>query len=93
MKRSLKGATVITHTKSKLTTQMREQGFLPCSEVAKKVGVHRATVYRWIRGGVVEHMDFSGAYYVKWSSVVQHLGRIANVLGLVENTPNEKTDA
>lgn len=66
---------------SKLTAKMRDKGYLLSTEVAKRIGVHKATLYRWIKEGVVEALDFNGAYYIKWESVVSHLGEVANVLG------------
>lgn len=67
-----------------LTLKMRRAGYLRVGEVARAAGVHRATVYRWIHDNVVTHVDFRGAYYVKWSSVVRHLGEVANIIGLTE---------
>lgn len=61
---------------------MREKGYLPCTEVAGRVGIHKATVYRWVRDGRIRAKDLSGAYYVEWASVVEYLGEIAEVLGL-----------
>ena len=68
---------------SKLTRRMRDQGYRRVVEVADAAGVHRTTVYRWIKDGVVQALDFQGAYYVKWDSVVEHLGKVAEILGLV----------
>ena len=69
---------------SPLTQRMRTKGYLMCTEVAAKIGVHKATLYKWIKENRVDAVDFNGAYYVKWSSVVAHLGDIAHVLGLTE---------
>lgn len=69
---------------SRLTQNMREKGFLTCTEVARRIGIHKATVYRWVKDGRVRAKDFSGAYYVEWASVVEHLGDVAEVLGLTE---------
>ena len=66
---------------SKLTAKMRQKGYLLSTEVAKRIGVHKATLYRWIKDGVVDALDFNGAYYIRWESVVAHLGEVANVLG------------
>lgn len=76
---------------SKLTRSMREKGYLLCTEVAQRVGIHKATVYRWIRDGRVRVKDFSGAYYVEWVSVVEHLGEIAGVLELTEELGAKET--
>jgi len=65
-----------------LSLKMRDCGYLRVGEVATAAGVHRATVYRWIHDGVVDFVDFRGAYYVKWGSVVKHLGELACILGL-----------
>lgn len=67
---------------SALTVKMRLQGYLTCTETAGRVGVSRATVYRWIRNGWISSVDVSGAYYVNWQSVLAHLGDAANVLQL-----------
>jgi excisionase family DNA binding protein len=66
---------------------MRAKGFLLCTEVAELVGIHKTTVYRWVRDGRVRAKDFSGAYYVEWGSVLEHLGEVADVLGLRQRGP------
>lgn len=66
---------------SKLTAKMRQKGYLLSTDVAARIGVHKATLYRWIKDGVVDALDFNGAYYIRWESVVAHLGEVANVLG------------
>jgi hypothetical protein len=68
--------------KTELTRRLREQGYFPISEIAGKIGVHYSTVYRWVRENIVASLDFGGAHYVEWKSVVAHLGEVANVLGL-----------
>ncbi len=67
---------------SDLTKKLRDKGYMLCTEVAQKIGVHKATLYRWIRDGVVKALDFNGAYYVDWSSVVEHMGPVGKVLGI-----------
>ena len=69
---------------SQLTHKMRAKGYLLATEVATRVGVHKATVYRWINDGIIEALDFNGAYYIKWSSVREHMGELADILGLEE---------
>jgi len=68
---------------STMTWRMRREGYVTCREVASRIGVHKATVYRWIGDGLIEAVDFNGAYYIRWDSVLKHLGPIAEVLGLV----------
>ena len=68
--------------KSAFSRQMREKGYLTCTEIVERVHVHNTTLYRWIRENLVEALDFNGAYYVKWGSVVAHLGDVAQALGL-----------
>ena len=67
---------------SQLTHKMRAKGYLLATEVAFRVGVHKATVYRWLGDGVIEALDFNGAYYIRWESVREHLGELADILGL-----------
>lgn len=74
---------------SRLTANLRVKGYMLCSEVAARVGVRKSTIYRWIHDGVIESLDFSGAYYVSWASVVQHLGEVGKVLGLTEEMPGD----
>ena len=73
--------------KSQLTADLRKKGYYPISEIAKRIGLHYSTVYRWARENIVEHLDFGGAYYIKWSSVVDHLGVVASVLNLSKESP------
>lgn len=76
---------------SRLTVNLRKRGYYLCSEVAQKLGVHKTTLYRWIRDGRIEALDFNGAYYVEWDSLVKHLGEVASVLGLTGETDNAAT--
>ena len=73
--------------KSKLTADLREKNYFPISEIAKRIGLHYSTIYRWARENIVEHLDFGGAYYVYWPSVVDHLGVVAGVLNLSKESP------
>jgi excisionase family DNA binding protein len=69
---------------STMTWRMRKEGYVTCREIASRIGVHKATVYRWVGDGLIEAVDFNGAYYIKWESVLRHLGpTISEVLGLV----------
>lgn len=68
---------------STMTWRMRKEGYVTCREIASRIGVHKATVYRWVGDGLIEAVDFNGAYYIKWESVLRHLGpTISEVLGL-----------
>lgn len=68
--------------KSAFARQMREHGYLTCTEVVQRVHVHKTTLYRWIRDGLVVAEDCTGAYYVEWASVVSHLAGAAKILQL-----------
>jgi excisionase family DNA binding protein len=61
---------------------MQDKGYLLCTRAAQKVGVHKATLYRWVRDGHVKAVDFNGAYYVDWESVKSHLGQVAKIIEL-----------
>ena len=76
---------------SELTLKMRKQGYLLCTEVAKRVGVHKATVYRWIKDELATVVDHNGAYYVKWESVYDHMGDVAEIIGLARNVEDLKS--
>lgn len=67
---------------STLTARMRDRGYFLCSEVAERVGVHRATVYRWRRRGSVESVSHNGAYYIKWDSVIAFMGEVGDIAGI-----------
>lgn len=69
---------------SRLTANLRKRGYRLCSEVAAIIGVHKTTLYRWIRDERIEAINFNGAYYVEWKSLVEHLGDVAGVLGLTK---------
>jgi DNA invertase Pin-like site-specific DNA recombinase len=76
--------------KSAFARQMREKGYLTTTEVVEKIQVHKTTLYRWIREGLVEALDFNGAYYVRWTSVIEHLGEVAQALGLTRELEEGK---
>jgi len=77
---------------SVMTWRMRREGYVTCREIAQRVGVHKATVYRWINDGLIESVDFNGAYYIKWDSVIRHLGAVAEILELApKSTVKGKT--
>jgi excisionase family DNA binding protein len=78
---------------SNLTERLRHEGYLPISEVATRIGLHYTTVYRWVRENIVDFVDFGGAYYVKWASVVAHLGAVADVLDMDKELPDDPTGA
>ena len=65
---------------SVLTQKMQNEGYLLCTDAASRIGIHKATLYRWIRDGVVRAVDFNGAYFVEWGSVVDHMGEVAQIL-------------
>jgi excisionase family DNA binding protein len=69
---------------SAVVQRMRERGYVPSTEAAGRVGVHKSTLYRWIRDRRVEAVDFNGAYFIRWNSVVEHLGEAGKVLGLTK---------
>lgn len=85
---SRKRAGTCASPKSELSKKLRLEGYYPISEVAKRVGLHYSTIYRWVRENIVEHLDFGGAYYVKWTSVVDHLGTVAEILNLSKESPD-----
>jgi DNA-binding XRE family transcriptional regulator len=75
--------------KSELSKRLHDKGYLLCTEAARKVGVNRATIYRWIKERAIDTLDINGAYYVSWSSILVHLGDAAAVLGY-EDIPGVK---
>ena len=64
-----------------LAAQMRTSGYISSTEVAAIIGKHKSTIYRWIKDGLVDAIDFNGAYYIQWASVIEHLGAVAAILG------------
>jgi excisionase family DNA binding protein len=78
---------------SELSNKMRDKGYVLCTEVAKTIGVHKTTVYRWVKTNRVKYHDFNGAYYIEWESVLQLMGPAAKVLGFdapTQDTPEPK---
>ena len=71
---------------SAFVQRMRQRGYVPSTEAASRVGVHKSTLYRWIRDRRVVAVDFNGAYFIEWNSVVDHLGEAGKVLGLTKET-------
>ena len=61
---------------------MNEQGYLSCRKASDMVGVHRSTLYRWIKANRVSAIDMHGVYYVQWESLVRCMGAASSVLGL-----------
>jgi hypothetical protein len=78
---------------SRLTLNLRKRGYHLCSEVAATIGVHKTTLYRWIRNEHIDAISFNGAYYVEWKSLVEHLGDVAGVLGLTKGIGNTDVQA
>lgn len=63
--------------------EMRAQGWVLCSEAAREIGKAVQTIYRWIDADKVEGMDDGYRRYVKWNSMMEHLGpRFARAKGL-----------
>lgn len=56
---------------------MRRGGFLLVAEAARKISMTPHTIYRWIADGKVEGLREGYRRYVRWSSVLKHLGRDA----------------
>lgn len=76
---------------AELTSMMRSNGYMTVTDVSNSVGVHRATIYRWIGEGKVEVKDYNGMYYLKWASIVDLLGDVAEVLGFTkQQMPDRK---
>lgn len=74
---------------SEVARRMRQRGYVPSTEAANRVGVHKSTLYRWIRDGRIESVDFNGAYFIRWESVVEHLGKAGEILGLSRDVPEQ----
>lgn len=54
--------------------EMRQRGFLLVAEAARKIGKTPQTIYRWIDGGNAEGLREGFRRYVRWSSILTHLG-------------------
>ena len=72
---------------SKLTQDMHAKGYVLCSQAASALGVHRASVYRWITDKKVDAIPVNGTYYVDWASCVTSYGKAAEVLELDPEVP------
>jgi hypothetical protein len=53
---------------------MREQGYLLVGEAARKIGVAPQTIYRWITAGKADGFREGYRRFVKWATVLDHLG-------------------
>ncbi len=63
---------------------LREAGFAPGTEIAKKLGINRSTLFRWVEKGEVEGMMLSGKRYVRVSMVITKVTpAVAKIVGLV----------
>jgi len=63
---------------------MREHGYLLVGEAARKINVAPQTIYRWIEAGKAEGFREGFRRFVKWDSVLAHLGKGAEMRGLSE---------
>lgn len=55
--------------------RMKNSGYMPAKDVAKKLGVSIHTVYGWIRGNKVIADKSLGIWYVKVDSLIETIGR------------------
>ena len=55
---------------------MRRKGWLLVSEAARKLDMSNQTLYRWLSTKTNPVKGFRDSYrrYVKWSSILEHLG-------------------
>lgn len=64
--------------------KMRAAGYIPATEVAKKLGIHLASVYRWVDENQVESIRALGKRYVKATSLISKLGvEQAKIFGFI----------
>lgn len=65
---------------------MRSQGYLLVAEAARKIEVAPQTIYRWIETEKVGGFRDGYRRYVRWSSILKHLGsKSARVRGLAQD--------
>ena len=56
---------------------LREKGYIPAQQVIDKVGMHHATLYRWIQKKKIKGIKVGLKHYVKLTSLIQFLGEEA----------------
>lgn len=65
---------------------MRKQGYLLSAEAARKIGVSGESMRQWAKNEKVESFRDGYRRYVRWSSVLRHLGKTAReVRGLTQD--------
>lgn len=63
---------------------MAARGYIPATEVSRKLGNDIATVYRWLDDGKIEGLSVGGRRYAKLTSLIQHIGpEAARIFGFV----------
>lgn len=54
--------------------KIRAQGWVLCSEAARKTGRAVQTLYRWIDDGKVAGTSDGYRRYIHWNAMIDHLG-------------------
>lgn len=62
------------HKTSATTDRLRAAGYYSAQEVAAKLGIHVASVQRWIAAGEVKGMKLAGRNYVSADSLFVKIG-------------------
>lgn len=53
--------------------EMADRGLVSTGQVAKALGVHRSTVWYWIRSGLLPHEKVGEHYGVRPKDVIKHV--------------------
>ena len=73
---------------------MRQRGWLLVREAARKINVTSQTIYTWINTGKVVGMRDGYRRFVRWSSVLAHIGQEAcEARGLKQEDVYVETDS
>lgn len=74
----------------KESEQLRSKGFLPVSEVARRIGKHVQTVYWWANEQKIQSVYVGAHRYINWASVVRYYSKSdpagASLLGIAKET-------
>jgi excisionase family DNA binding protein len=67
------------------TDTLKDKGFVPAAEAARRTGVTVYTIYRWVNDKKIDGFQVATHWFVSLASLVKHLGpKAAEALGIAD---------